>query len=319
MPNKIDIYLKANKEMLEVLEIEKKLSSKQKPSENLKQMRQNYNKSREYWNKGGKKPRKIINKTIKGKFGDFRVRFIYPKTQSSNKCCIFIHGGGFIVGNPKTHDKLTRNFAHEAKCPVAVIDYHLSPEFKFPSAIYECVKLIKYIQKNADKLGLDKKCICFAGDSAGANIALGTTLFIRDKKIDIHVKSLILYYGVYGLRDSISKRLLGGEYDGCSSKDMKYYEKMYLKRKKDAKSVYYDCLSADLSYGLPPVYMAVGDLDPLQDDSKVLKLILDKYNSTCKLEIYKGVIHAFLHYSKILPEAKKALKSGAGFLRKAIK
>ncbi|MDR1118747.1 MAG: alpha/beta hydrolase fold domain-containing protein, partial [Bifidobacteriaceae bacterium] len=81
------------------------------------------------------------------------------------------------------------------------------------------------------------------------------------------VKALALYYGMFGLRDAPSRRLLGGPWDGVTQEDLDYYMAAYLADPAEVRSPYVDCLAADLS-GLPPAYIAAAEFDPVLDDSR---------------------------------------------------
>jgi len=303
------------KKVLEIQEQKTKEASNIKPD--LKSIREEYEEERKFWNEDAPELFKVFDKTVPGPYGNISLRFYYPNNQDINNCTIFIHGGGFILGSSNTHDKTIRNLAKHSNSVTVSIDYKLSPEYKFPIAIKESAAVVEYLRQNSNEYKINGNSISFAGDSAGAHLCLGTTLFLRDELKDISfIKSLILYYGLYGLKDSTSRRVLGGSWDGLSKEDLKYYETSYLNNEEESNHPYYDCLNADLSYDIPPVYLAVAELDPLKDDSFALKEILKKHNIICELDEFKGVLHSFLHYSKIVPEAEQAIIAGSDFLKK---
>lgn len=278
-------------------------------------MRENYMNERKYWNEGGPEPKQTIDLEIEGPYGKFPIRFHYPKKRMGKGAIIYIHGGGFAVGNLDTHSKIMRTLMEETGAVVIGIDYHLAPEYKYPTQVKECAFLVDWLRNYAEKYELDRDDISIAGDSAGANLSLATALYLRDHEKDIsYLRALLLYYGTYGLTDSGSMRLLGGDYDGLSQEDLEEYRKMYVAdEKSDVR--YYDCFSNDLTTGIPPCYIACGNLDPLLDDSKLLYDILKQYQQTVVMEEFKGVIHSFLHFTKLLPEAKEAIRSGATFFQ----
>lgn len=313
--NKIDINNYITKQMKEVLDFQKEFAKKNPAILNsIEEGRENYIKERAYWNENSLNL-KEEKRVIQGKHGDINIHIYYPNNNNNLSCTLFIHGGGFIVGSPKTHERMIKYFCKYSKSVVVAIDYKLSPEYKYPVAIQECAFIANYLHENAQNFNINKNRISLMGDSAGANIAFNTNLYLRDEyKNNSYIKTLILYYGLYGLKDSTSRRLLGNKYDSLTKEDIKYYEDCYFENNKNDKK-YYDCLSADLSYNIPPTYMCVGNLDPLLDDSITLNELLQINNIPCQLQIYKGVMHAFLHYTKIMPEANEALKMSAEFFR----
>lgn len=316
--NKIDVPKLITKQMQAVLAKQNELAGDAFATDvGFEEMRENYVKERRFWNEGGPQPHRIENTSIPGPHGDIPVRFYYPNNEEQLPAIIYLHGGGFVVGNLDTHDRIMRILSERTGAIVVGVDYRLSPEAKFPSAIEESAAAALYLHENGAQYGIDGDDISFAGDSGGANLSLGTTLYLRDEKGGCpFVKTLILYYGLFGLKDSASQRLLGGSWDGLTQADLDYYMDCYCADKEtDLNSPYLDCLSADYSAGLPACYIAAAEYDPLRDDSAVLAMLCKENGITYRHEMFDGVIHAFLHHSRMLDEANDALEHGATFFR----
>ncbi|MCL2736778.1 MAG: acetyl esterase [Propionibacteriaceae bacterium] len=283
-------------------------------------MRAAYVLERRYWNEGGPAMSSTRDTEIATPDGQVTVRFHTPQgAPPKSPAIVYIHGGGFVLGGLDTHDKIMRVLADETKSIVVGVDYSLSPEAKFPTAVVQCVSVAQHLHKNGAHYGIDGDKLGFAGDSGGAMLCLGSYLYLRDEMGEGtgYVKALLLYYGMFGLRDSISRRLLGGPWDGCAQEDLDYYMQCYLASPEDAYSPYVDCLSADLRQ-MPPAFIVAAELDPLRDDSTALASILDRHDSPNRLVVFPGVLHAFLHNSRHLPEAMDALRQGAAFFREAV-
>lgn len=284
----------------------------------LDQQRQAYLTERRFWNEGGPAMAKTINASVPTPHGPVAIRCHLPSVGQDLPAIIFIHGGGWVVGNLDTHDRIMRILAQESGAAVVGIDYTLSPEAKFPVAIEQCAALARHLHENGSQYHLDGSRLAFAGDSGGAAMSLATTLLLRDQDGPrVPVKGLALYYGLFGLRDSTSRRLLGGEWDGLTQADLDYYLDCYLADPADLFSPYVDCLNADLSWGLPQTYLAAAELDPLLDDTAALAEMLKEHGVAHRHEVFPGVLHAFLHNSRMLDEAAIALQHGGDFLRRA--
>ncbi|MGB8452380.1 MAG: alpha/beta hydrolase fold domain-containing protein [Anaerocolumna sp.] len=312
--NKIDSFEKMTSDMKNVVDFEirqnQKLFAESPIAVNDKEA---YIISRKFWNQDGPEVYRTIEESINGPYGDILFRIYYPNEKPNNKCIIYIHGGGFTVGNIDTHDGIIRRLAQETGAIIIGIDYRLSPEYKFPVPIKECETLVEYIHEYGAKYQIDKGNISLAGDSAGAYLSLAVTLYLRDKRPDIsNIKSLLLYYGAYGLKDSMSQRLFGGYWDGLTLEALHGYNKSFTNQE-DEDSPYRLLFNSDLTYGIPPSYILACELDPLLDDSKLLHQILRAHGTTTKLEIFNGVIHAFLHYSRMLPQSMEAITRSAEF------
>ena len=131
------------------------------------------------------------------------------------------------------------------------------------------------------------------------------------------MKLQLLYYGSFGLADSASRRAFGNETDGLTKDGLDYFRDCLLRSPADAEDLRYDCLSADLR-GLPPAFIAATDLDPLLDDSRALAQLLGAAGVAHELIIYEGVLHGFLHLSRMVSKSIQALDAGAAALRKAL-
>lgn len=286
----------------------------------FERMRAEYAREREYWNEGGPRMARTTDAVVPGPEGDIRIRAHHPALAGDRQgpdrpCLVYVHGGGFVVGGLDTHDRIMRVLAEDTGAVVVGVDYALSPEARFPRAVRECAAVATHLAEHSGRYGIDAGHLSFAGDSGGANLCLAATLYLRDEVPEApRIRSLLLYYGMFGLRDSASRRLYGGEWDGLSRADLDYYRDCYTSGPADWDSPYYDCLGADLS-GLPPVYLAPVALDPLLDDSLALAGRLTALGVPHRLRVHEGVLHGFLHYARLLPEAATALADGAAFYR----
>jgi len=315
--NKLDVLSHISPEMKAVLQKQEELASDAFATNvGFEEMRRNYIKERRFWNEGGPEPRRTIDTVVEGPLGNIPVRYYHPTDAAVSPCIIYIHGGGWVVGNLDTHDRIMRILADRTGAVVVGVDYSLSPEVKFPSGIEECAAVAGYLHAHGAEHGIDPDDISFAGDSGGANMSLATMLYLRDELGDASfVKCLLLYYGAYGLTDSRSFRLLGGPWDGLDKPDYEYYLQCYTASPEELESPYLDCFNADLTHDMPACYVVAAEYDPLRDDSYTLADILQEYGIPHQLETFPGVLHAFLHHSRMLPAASEALEHGAEFFR----
>lgn len=283
-------------------------------SAGLAAMRAGYLQERAFWNQGGPVPAKVRTDQIPTSHGEVTVRTYYPVDAPVLPGIVYLHGGGFVVGSPDTHDRITRILAERTQAAVISVDYTLAPEAKYPQALEECVAVVEYLRANATRWGLDAADISLAGDSGGAHLSLATYLYLREEKQAHHqIRCLLLFYGNYGLRDSMSWRLFGGSWDGLTAEDYAYYLSLYLSSEEQLTSKYVDLLANDLTTQMPPCYLAAAELDPLRDDSRCLAAILEHAGITHRYEEFTGVIHAFLHNSLLLDAANDALEHAAAF------
>ncbi|MBM7824632.1 acetyl esterase [Arcanobacterium pluranimalium] len=281
------------------------------PRETLAEIRYGYAKKREYWNFGG--PDVVCREFCVGTpYGSVNVRLYEPEVIVAQRVIVYAHGGGWIVGDLNTHDRLCRELAVASETAVLAVDYTLSPEAKYPQALIEFLACVGWAQAHFDQ-------VWCAGDSAGATLSLGAALWMRDADGRIGelalrpLQGLLLFYGGYGLRDSQSRRTLGGYWDGMDDADCAAYEAAY--RVPGEPAPYHDLLDVDLSFGIPPTFILGAEFDPLRDDSRALYARLQVGKSRVEYHEVPGVLHAFLQYGRLLPEAAHSIAQAANFLR----
>lgn len=114
---------------------------------------------------------------------ELRVRVYRGKgTQAADRvpCLVFLHGGGWVIGNLQSHDRLCRSLANIARACVVAVDYRLAPEHRFPAALDDAVAALQWVVANAEILRIDPDRIGIGGDSAGGNLAAVLALMGRD-------------------------------------------------------------------------------------------------------------------------------------------
>lgn len=279
------------------------------------ELRAKYIEERKFWNEGGPQPHKVVNMEVEGPIGAVPVRIYYPDDKPNHNALVFIHGGGFTVGSIDTHDRMMRCVMEAAGCVVIGVDYHLAPEAKFPIQLYESAAVVRYFHENAEKYNISPDNMAIGGDSGGANLALGVNLYLRDVfGGNDYIAALLLYYGAFGLKDGWSYRVHGSELDGMRKCDLDAYSGFYMEPGSgDEDNPYYATLNADLSYGMPATYMCCGDLDPLLTDSEALNYILKQNGVRTEFEVIPGVLHAYMHYGRMMDEAIHCLNASGAF------
>ena len=128
-----------------------------------------------------------------------------------------------------------------------------------------------------------------------------------------------MFYGWFGLADSSSMRLLGGPWDGLTEEDWQWYLGLYAEDAAAlAREPYANLFLNDMTRDMPACYIAAAEFDPLRDNSATLAAICEQYGTPVRYEVFKGVIHAFLHYTRMLDEANDALEHAATFYRQQL-
>ena len=133
---------------------------------------------------------------IAGPGGELRMRVYRGKgTQATETlpCLLFLHGGGWVIGNLDSHDRLCRSLANIARACVVAVDYRLAPEHRFPAALDDAVAAMHWVVDKAEALSVAPDRIAIGGDSAGGNLAAVLALMGRDGSAPRAMFQALLY------------------------------------------------------------------------------------------------------------------------------
>lgn len=275
-----------------------------------------YNADRAFWNRNAPAMADSSDFEIPSPNGPVPVRLHKPKTAASGPMpvLVYLHGGGWIVGNLDTHNRVMRLLADKSGWAVLGVDYHLAPEAKFPVPQQDCIAAADWVLNSGAEYGLDPTRIALGGDSAGANMSMTVILDLASRGLVDHVMAALLYYGSYGLRDSASRRLWGGVEDGLSAADLDFFRKCLMHTPDQMTDPRFNILANPLA-GLPPLHIVELTMDPLADDSRALAIAASDAGVTVDHHVIDGVLHGFLHMSLMVDKAMAALDRGAAFLK----
>ena len=261
------------------------------------------------WNEPLPPMAEVRDLAIDGPLGPVPVRLMRPDDFETEGAIVYFHGGGFVLGSLETHHRLMRLLAIESRTALIGVDYRLAPEHPFPAPLDDCLAVVRWLQENAPTLGLDPERLVLAGDSAGANLALGSLLRLRDSGERLP-EGAALFYGCYWARlGTESHRKFGGGAYRLSSEEMGWFWQSYL-GERGRGDVYAEPMGADLA-GLPPLFLNYGEVDPLADDTRELASRLDQAGVVHECIAYPGLVHGFLQMtSRVEPAAAAMTKAG---------
>ncbi|HEX2217140.1 MAG TPA: alpha/beta hydrolase fold domain-containing protein [Xanthobacteraceae bacterium] len=245
------------------------------------------------------------------------IRLYRPRPDVRSPVILFLHGGGWCLGDLDTHANVARGLAIAADAVVVALDYALAPEAPFPQCFDETVAAARALRGEAgERLGIDATKLALAGDSAGANLSLAAAVALRDAGTP--ADALGLFYGSFdtGL-DTASFRRFGDGRFGLSRAEMAQFFDYYIPPTARRDDPRITPLHADLR-GLPPAYVLACGLDVLRDDSVRLAGALAEAGVRFRLDLLPGATHGFLRYGNAVPLATRALDAAGAFLRQAL-
>lgn len=242
------------------------------------------------------------------------MHVVRPNNARAGRRLIYLHGGGWCVGAHATHANIVRRLAAALACEAWSIDYVLAPEAPFPEGLRDCIAALRLAQQQYP----DDELI-IAGDSAGANLALGAAVALRDQGHPLPA-ALLLFYGIYtASTDDASMRAFGDGRYGLSLAANDRYLQAYLPAATLVDGLVALPLDAAAAgqmslRGLPPVWMCCAGLDILHDQSPRMATALRAAGNRVELLEVPGVIHGFLSYGKVLPEVAACIAAAGTFV-----
>lgn len=228
---------------------------------------------------------------------------------------MWFHGGGWVLGGlDSCTDSIARHLCIETECIIVTVDYRLSPEVKYPSAVLDCYDAYRWVRKNCDLFHGDPDRISVGGDSAGGTLAI-TVCFnciMDDTKMPM---AQILVYPVVQYERTESYQQYGEGYI-LTEERMKWFIQHYLRDRYDTIHPFAAPLLAGEStiFDLPPTLTIAAEFDPLLDEGYEFHLYMVDNGVEAEYICYQGVQHGFFLWPTKIDKAKLALKEIGRFL-----
>lgn len=260
---------------------------------------------------------RIENRKIPGGAGDIPVRIYSPEGGGPFPGAVYLHGGGWVIGDLDTHDHICRAISKRAGAVVVAVDYRRAPEHQFPAALEDNAEATSWVAANSAALGIDPRRLCIAGDSAGANMATVVAAGARQAQRP-RLALQVLVYPVTDLTSfSTASHREFGEDHFLTRSLMEWFLSHYIPRAADrATPDASPFLAPDLS-GLPPALVITAECDPLRDEGEAYARRLQDQGVAVTLTRYDGMIHPFLHFLGVTSSAQKAVDQMAAAIRGA--
>jgi acetyl esterase/lipase len=257
-----------------------------------------------------------------GPRGQITVRLIRPAGVAGTlPVILYIHGAGWVLGSPETHDLLVRNLAVGAQAAVVFPDYQRAPEAQYPSQIEEAYATAAWIAEHGSEHGLDANRVVIAGDSVGGNMTIAVTLMAKERGGPSFAAQLLYYPVTDAGMDSGSYGQFAEGYF-LARAGMAWFWEQYLPDESRRGEILASPLRASTEElaGLPPALVITGEADVLRDEGEAYATKLRAAGVPVTQTRYGGIIHDFvmLHPLAGTHAAKAATAQGAAFLREAL-
>jgi acetyl esterase len=237
---------------------------------------------------------------------------LYAPSAERLPVLLYLHGGGFTIGDLETHDSLCRQLALRSGAAVLALDYRLAPEHRFPAAVDDAWAALAWLHDRAASLGLDGSRLAVGGDSAGGTLAATTAFFARDRGLPLKMQ-LLITPGTASEPCSPSHKFFANGFllDAAS---IAWFFDHYIDRAQ-RHDWRFAPLDAEDHGGLAPACVVLAECDPLVDEGIAYADKLRAAGVNVELELFRGVTHDFIKMGRQVPEALTALNACAQALK----
>jgi acetyl esterase len=260
------------------------------------------------------------DRTIAGPAGPIPIRVYRPPmdSEATLPVVVFVHGGGWSVGDLDTYDGDARNHAVGAGAVVVSVDYRLAPEHPYPAAVEDAWAATQWAAAHAEELGADPARLAVAGDSAGGNLAAVVAQLARDAG-GPPIRFQLLWYPATTWDTSLPSFAENANAPLLDHSAVKGFSRWYVgDLDLSTMPATLAPARADDLTGLPPAYIAVAGHDPLRDDGARYAELLAAAGVPAELHNAETLIHGYLGYAGVVPVATDAMDRGLSALRKAL-
>lgn len=240
---------------------------------------------------------------------------LYAPSHERLPVLLYLHGGGFTIGDLETHDSLCRQLAWRAGIAVLALAYRLAPEHRFPVAVNDAWDALQWLVAESGRLGLDGARLAVGGDSAGGTLAAVAALQARDAGVPLALQLLITPGTASDMGSASQQRFAHGYL--LERPDIEWFFDQYIGRDQRRDWRFAPLLADDLD-GVAPAHVCVAECDPLADEGVAYADRLRAAGVPTQLELWRGVTHDFIKLGRAIPEARAAQAAIALALRSAL-
>ena len=258
----------------------------------------------------------VRNLTVDGGDGPIPARHYAPPAEGAGSAplLVYLHGGGFMIGDLDSYDAVCRLLCRHAGVHVLSVDYRLAPEHRFPAAVHDARAALEWAFAHAAELGADPARVAIGGDSAGGNLAATVARLTARDGAPEPAMQLLIYPATDMESQWRSRELFRDGNLLLTTADIDYFEHHYMGETPDEDPLGSPLLAGDLS-NLPPALVATAGFDPLRDEGEAYAKALGDAGSTVILRRFGELLHGFVNLSPINPACHDAMVEIAGVMR----
>lgn len=247
--------------------------------------------------------------------GRVSARIYTPVGNGPFPLLVYLHGGGWVIGDLDSYDAICRELCGLAGCIVVSVDYRLAPEHRFPAAVDDARTALQWVVDNLDELGADPGRIAIGGDSAGGNLAAVTALDARQSLPGRLCGQLLIYPVASHVGTPTSSMIENAEGYLLTARDMIWFTDHYLGKGHGGRDSRFNLSATDDLSGLPPTLVITAEFDPLRDEGEAFAEALKKAGVEVQLTRYDGAIHGSLIFFSAFALSRRMMDEASSWLK----
>ena len=252
-----------------------------------------------------------------------RVRIVRPPDADGVlPVILYMHGGGWVLGNADTHDRLVRELAVGARAALVFVEYDRSPEAPYPVAIEQGYAAARWIVREGEAHGLNPERMAIAGDSVGGNMTAAITLMAQERG-DVRFVHQSMYYPVTDAAMDTGSYAQFAEGYFLSAKAMAWFWDCYCPDRERRNEPFASPLRATDAQlaGLPPALVIVDEADVLRDEGEAYAARLREAGVAVTTVRYDGITHDFMMLNPLsgTHATRAAIAQAISVLRNALR
>jgi acetyl esterase len=241
----------------------------------------------------------VTDRTFDGPAGPLGVR-VYEPADAIAAVVVYLHGGGWVIGDLDTHDPICRDLARATHAIVASVDYRLAPEAPHPAPLDDAMAALRWAAG-----AWPEHRLAVGGDSAGGGLAAGCALRARDEPGSPRVVAQLLLYP--GIDPTMAEPSVAENAEGyfLTRADMEWFTARYLPEPEMRADPTVNLLAAPDLGGLPPAVIAVAQFDPLRDEGRRYGERLREAGVPVQVIEGPGLVHGYVGMTELSAAAAR--------------
>ncbi|QIB64958.1 alpha/beta hydrolase [Kineobactrum salinum] len=248
-----------------------------------------------------------------------RVRIYTPRPHPGGALpvVLYYHGGGMMVGSLEQYEPIVSRLAREAGVVLVSVDYRMSPEYKFPTAIEDSYAALLWAHEHAAGFGGDPSRLVVAGDSGGGLIAAVMTQLARDNKGPRLAYQVLIYpaVGTRGQSRSLTRFREGYVFD---LDKLEWAYGSWIRDAQDMNDPRVQPILAQDFANLPPAYVVSAEYEVMRDDIEEYAHLLEAAGVPTRLQRFEGTVHPFMSMAGVIDAGREVIDEAAAMVRAAV-